>query len=146
MVHPVARLLLGSGTLRPDARTALQGEGILLLEEGLRGHVTRRHWRAPGERATWRRDWIRAVLVVTRGRLAVHGRRGPLVNVPWADPRMASLTITADGRGLLIVADAGLFHRSRSGGFEVLVRPADPVRSLELILLQAGIHGHRVGG
>jgi hypothetical protein len=146
VLNPAARLLFGTGTLRPDVLAALRAEGMLLLEEGLRGHVTRRNWRAPGERSNWRREWIRGALVITRRRLAIHGRRGPLVNVPWTDPRFAGLTITADHHGLLVVADAAAFSDERSGGFEVLVRPRDQHRAFDLIRLQAGMHGHRVGG
>ncbi|MGD9694627.1 MAG: hypothetical protein AB7V42_03085 [Thermoleophilia bacterium] len=133
MRNPLGTLVFGRGELPDALRTELDAERPVLIEEGLSGHVTYRHYRAPGRYSNWRRDWVRAALVVTERRLGVFVRGMPIVNVPFDDPRMRGLDITAAGDALLIRTDASHFNPKASGRVDVLIRPERPAVALERI-------------
>ena len=57
-MNPFRRILLGTGCLPDELRGEVMAEGVLLLEEGLRGSVTYRHYRAPGRRANWSKSGL----------------------------------------------------------------------------------------
>jgi hypothetical protein len=130
----LGRLLLGSGTLPDDLRAELTAEGLDQEEEGIRGTVTYRNYRAPHRRSKWRRQWIRAALAITDRRLLVAIRGRPFVNVSWDDPRLDELEMSVgDDDRLLMAFDAGLFDERRSGRVELRLRPAHPRLALEQI-------------
>jgi len=129
----LGRLLLGSGTLPDDLRAELVAEGLDQEEEGIRGTVTYRRYRAPRRRAGWRREWIRAALAITDRRLlvAIRGRR--FLDVPWDDPRLEQMELGIDGDHLLIAFDPGLFDDRRSGRVELRLATAHPRLALEQV-------------
>jgi hypothetical protein len=129
----LGRLLLGSGTLPDDLRAELTAEGLDQEEEGLRGTVTYRRYRAPHRRSHWRREWIRAALAITDRRLLVAIRGRPFLDVPWDDPRLDAMEVSVDDDRLLISFDAGLFDERRSGRVELRLRSAHPRMALEQI-------------
>jgi hypothetical protein len=131
--NPIARLLLGRGTFPEDVRAALTAEHVRWLEEGLRGSVTYRHYRAPGKRSNWRREWVRAAFAVTGERVAVYLRGRPFVNVPFTDPRFANLEIDAQDGAITIGVDAAEFNARATGRIEVRVRSSDPQHALTVL-------------
>ena len=134
----LGRLLLGRGTLPDDLRAQLTAEGLDQEEEGIRGTVTYRDYRAPRRRSSWRRQWIRAALAISDRRLlvAVHGR--PFVDVPWDDPRLGRMEVAVEGDRLLIAFDPGLFDERTSGRVELRLRTAHPNLALEQIRARSG--------
>lgn len=60
MANPITALLFGRGGLSDAMRAELEPEGIVHREDGLRGSITYRHYRAPGERSNWSKEAIRA--------------------------------------------------------------------------------------
>ncbi len=104
-------------------RPALEAEGLVLVDEGLRGSIAYRHFRAPGKRFRRRREWFTGSVVLTRARFLVfaYGRR--LVNVPLDDPRLAGIDVREQAPFTLLLGfDAGLFHPERSGRVEISFR------------------------
>ena len=85
----LAKLLLGSGTLKPKLRAALESEGLVLIEEGLSGSVRYKHFKAPGKRFNGKVTGERMGLGISRQRCAVYCRsgRGKLVDTAFSDPR-----------------------------------------------------------
>ena len=69
---------------------------------GLRGSITYRHYRAPGERSNWSKEAIRAALVVTDRRLGVFARSRPIVNVAFDDARFTYLDLRVEHASLAI--------------------------------------------
>jgi hypothetical protein len=134
----LGRLLLGRGTLPDDLRAQLTAEGLDQEEEGIRGTVTYRHYRAPRRRSSWRRQWIRAALAISDRRLlvAVNGR--PFVDVPWDDPRLEQMEVAVEGDRLLIAFDPALFDERTSGRVELRLRTAHPNLALEQIRARSG--------
>jgi hypothetical protein len=136
VANPIAGLFLGRGGLSDALRSELESEGIVHREDRLRGSITYRHYRGPGERSNWSKQAIRASFVVTGRRLGVFVRSRPVVNVPFDDPRFSGLDLRVDGASLTIEADASDFNDSASGRITTRVRCADPTAALTTIRTQ----------
>jgi hypothetical protein len=125
-------------TLPPAVRSALEQQGVLLLEENLGGSVVYRDFRAPGRYSSLRivaQSW--ALALSTTGLLLWAGT-GPFIDVAWTEPRLPGLRATVDDKGRLVIAwDAGLFRPDWSGTIEAHVAVADPAAVLALLRTQA---------
>ena len=115
----------GFGRLAADVRSALDAEGLLLLDEGVAASVTRINYRDNrGWRCSWNRRSLTATVAVTRTRLAALNHRGNyFINVPREDPRLARMRIEAEREDLLLIAfDVTLFHPDWQGLMECRFR------------------------
>lgn len=115
----IARFFLGRGTLPVGVRAEVDAEGLLLLEEGVPGIITYRGYRVPGRRYALRETRIAAAVAVTKIRLLVQSRSGPVVNIGWAQPQAAAMKITLEDGRLLIAVDAAAVDSRSSGQVEV---------------------------
>ena len=98
-VRFLARLLLGDGTLEPELRAALESEGLVLIEEGLRGSVRYRRFRAPGRRHHGKVTSERMGLAVSEERFVVCCRSGrvKLIDTLFSNPRLGMFDISLRG-------------------------------------------------
>ena len=89
----LGRLLLGTGALSEELKTALAAEGLVVLEEGLSGSVRYRRFRAPGKRFHGKVTAERLGLGISERRVVVYCRSGRvrLIDTEFGDPRMAML-------------------------------------------------------
>jgi hypothetical protein len=112
--------LFGFGKIPEPLRSQLQAEGIVLLDEAIKGSVTYRDFVAPGKRDLWRRQWYVASIALTKVRLLALRGNAPIINVPVADERIRAMRYSLEKRGavLCIAFDAGLFHDNWSGTVE----------------------------
>ena len=94
----LAKLLLGSGTLKPELRAALESEGLVRIEEGLTGSVRYERFRAPGRYSSVKITGVRVGLGISEERLVVysHSGRAKLVDTRFADPRASMLDVALD--------------------------------------------------
>lgn len=128
------RLFLGSGRLPEDLRTELLAEGPSVLEEGLYGSITYRHYRAPGKRTNWQKVGIAGAIAVSDRRFLVWGGRSKQVDVPLADQHLRQLEIGLDGPDRLLVAyKAEDFSEERSGRVEIRLRCPSAPEVVELL-------------
>jgi len=95
----LARLLLGNGTLKPTLRAALESEGLVLMEEGLRASVRYKRFRAPGRRHHGKVTPERIGLAVSEERFVVYCRSGSveLIDTPFSNPRLSMLDVSLRG-------------------------------------------------
>jgi hypothetical protein len=93
------RLLLGSGKLRPKVRARLEAEGLVLLEEGLRGTIRYRRFRAPGKRFDGKVVALRMAIGLSEQRLVIYGGwwSAELVDSPLDSPRFEAVEFAAEG-------------------------------------------------
>ncbi|ANY07754.1 hypothetical protein [Pseudonocardia sp. HH130630-07] len=110
----------------------LRGEGVVFCET-VSGSLTYRHYRSPGRYTSWSRQPVRWTVALTRRRLVVRRAQGPMVNVGWGDPRIATLTVGVDGADLLIAADVHEFHADSTGTVKTRSRVADPAAVVALV-------------
>src|SRR5262245_21631998 len=131
--------LFGVGKIPAPLMPELNNEGILLLDEGVRGSVTYRNFRAPGKRSSWRRQWFTAAIALTKIRLLALWYANPIINVPLADERIKAMRYSLeDGAALCIAFDAALFHTDWSGTIEYRFRTPQAQQFLELLHKEIG--------
>jgi hypothetical protein len=115
--------LFGVGKIPEALLTRLEGEGVLLLDEGVRGSVTYRDFRSPGRYSSWRRQWYTSSIALTKVRLVALRRSAPIIDVPLTDERIRRLRLLPEGGDTLLVAfDAALFRDDWSGTIEYRFR------------------------
>jgi hypothetical protein len=94
----ITKLLLGDGTLKPELRAALASEGVVLVEEGLRGRISYQHFKAPGRRHHRKVVFERLGLGVSEQRLALYCRSGrvKLIDQPFTEPQLSALDVSLE--------------------------------------------------
>ncbi|HJR44579.1 MAG TPA: hypothetical protein VJ927_03155 [Actinomycetota bacterium] len=92
----LAKLLLGSGTFKPEVRAALESDGIVTIEEGLPGSVRYRRFKAPGKRFYGKVTLERLALGISEQRLSVYCRSGrvKLIDSPFSEPRLSAVEVS----------------------------------------------------
>jgi hypothetical protein len=95
----LARLLFGTGTLKPELRAALESEGLVLIEEGLKGSVRYKRFKAPGKRFHGKVTGERIGLAVSEERFVVYSRSGraKLIDTPFSNPRVSAFEVSLRG-------------------------------------------------
>jgi hypothetical protein len=129
--------LFGVGKIPEPLMSQLKNEGIVLWDEGVKGSVIYRDFRAPGRRAAWRRVGITASIAVTKTRLLALSDSKPIIDVPLADERIKAMRFSLDhGAALCVAFDAALFHADWSGTIEYRFRTPQAQHLLELLQKQ----------
>lgn len=115
--------VFGVGKIPESMAAQLKEEGLLLLDEGIKGSVTYLNFRSPGRYTNWRRQWYTASIALTQTRLLGLRFSQTIINVPLADERIGKMNFSLETSGALLVAfDAGLFHQDWSGKIEYRFR------------------------
>ncbi len=115
--------IFGLGQMPQDPGAALESEGVILLEEGIRGSITYKRFRAPGRYSSWRRQTFAGSLVITRERVVAFAFSRTVVNVPFKDPKFEKLHVSVENEERLLIAfKAEDFHDDRSGSIEIRYR------------------------
>ena len=115
----------GVGTIPAQWRATIESEGALVIDEGIGGSVTYRHFSAPGKRFGWRKVGFVGSIALTRARLLGLQYSNPAINVPLTDQRFAKLNISIEGNETLLIAfEASVFHSDWSGIIEYRFRTA----------------------
>lgn len=115
--------LFGVGKIPEYLAAQLSAEGILLLDEGIKGSVTYINFRSPVRYANWKRQWYTASIALTEARLVALRFSQTIINVPLTDERIRSMNFSLEASGTLLAAfDAALFHQDWSGKLEYRFR------------------------
>ena len=129
--------LFGVGKIPEPLMSELKNEGIIMLDEGVKGSVTYRNFSAPGKRFSWRRQWFPASIALTKIRLLALRYSNPIINVPLTDERIRAMQFSLEnGAGLCAAFDAALFHADWSGTIEYRFRTPQGQQFLELLAKQ----------
>jgi len=122
------------GRVPKQVLPVLESEGIVLRDEGLRGSVTLRNFRAPGRIHNYKNTIFAGSLVVTEQRFAGFAFSKPLINVPLHDDRLRALELSVPRDGLLCISfDPSVFDIERSGSVECRFRTENAMTFLERI-------------
>lgn len=123
MAKTVLYRLFGLGRVPAEVLAPLQVEGLVLHDEGIRGTVTYRNFRAPGRYSNWKRQWFSSTLALTEKRLWALRLRSEIINVPLDDPRLKEMEFTFEEPETLCIGfDAALFQPDWSGRIEYRFR------------------------
>jgi hypothetical protein len=93
----LAKLLFGDGALGQPMRDALQAEGLVLIEENLRGSVRYHHFRMPGRRSHGKVTPERIGLGISEQRVVAYGRSGraKLIDSPFTSRHLDMVDVSA---------------------------------------------------
>ncbi len=115
--------LFGVGKIPAQVRATIESEGVVLIEEGIRGTVTYRDFRSPGRIASWKKSAFSGAIALTRTRLLAMQFSNPVINVPLDDDRLQQVQFSIEGEDRLLIAfNANLFHNDWSGTLEYRFR------------------------
>lgn len=136
--------LFGIGKIPEQLAAELDGEGILLLDEGIRGSATYIDFRAPGKASNWKRQWFTAAIALTRVRLWAQLYSQTIIDVAFTDERISSMQFSVEkDDALLVVFDASLFHNDWSGKIEYRFRTAQARAFLDKLRERVGRNSER---
>ena len=108
--------IFGVGKIPAERRARLESEGIIVLEEGLRGSMSYRKYRAPGKRSGRGREGIVGAIALTKKRLVAFAWSKPVVDVPLDHPTLDKLNVKVENETRLCLSfEAEDFHADRSG-------------------------------
>lgn len=131
--------LFGVGKLPEPLATQLNGEGIQLLDEGIKGSVTFLDFRSPQRYSNWKRQWYTAAIALTKLRLVALRNSQTIINVPLADERIRSMQFSLEKSDTLLVAfDASLFHSDWSGKIKYRFRTEQAQLFIDKLREQSG--------
>lgn len=134
MMKTLLYRLFGVGKIPEQLAATLKREGILLMDEGIRGSATYRNFRSPGRYANWKRQWYTASIALTEVRLVALRYAQPIIDVPLTDERIRGLRFSLEETDTLQVAfDAALFHDDWSGTIEYRFRTPQAQVFLDLL-------------
>ena len=123
MMKSLLYRLFGAGKIQEPLMAQLKSEGLLLMDEGIKGSVTYLDFRSPGRYSNWRRQWYTASIVLTRTRLLAFRYASEIINLPLADERLRRLQVSLEeGDTLCISFDPSIFHDDWSGTIEYRFR------------------------
>ena len=125
----LGKLLLGTGELPAEVRAQLEGESLVLVEEGLSGSVRYSHFKAPGKRFNGKVTAERMGFGISEKRVVVYCRSGrvELIDSAFSSPRLAAVEVTlADEHKLDIRIDYDEMPDSADVSGEITVRIKTP--------------------
>jgi len=124
--------LFGIGKIPAQLSAELKSENVILLDEGIPGSVPYLHFRAPGSRSSWRRQWFTGAIALTQTRLVALQYANLGINVPVTDERIRQMRFSKEADDTLLVAfDPALFHNDWSGTIEYRFRTSQAQAFLE---------------
>jgi hypothetical protein len=113
----------GIGKLPANLVAESQAEGLLLMDEGIRGTVTYINFRGGGRISNWRRQWFGGAIVLTQQRLVAYRIRQRIIDVALDDPRLKQIEFSIEQPETFVAAfDAGLFQPDWKGRIEYRFR------------------------
>ncbi len=125
------------GKLPEALMSELQSEGIVLMNEKVRGTITYRDFHAPGKRFLFKKSAFTSTLVVTKTRLLATSYANKTINVPFEDERIRSMKFSVeDGPKLCTFFEASLFHPDWSGHLEFRFKTPETQQFLDEIQKQ----------
>jgi hypothetical protein len=109
---------IGDGALKPELRSELESEGLVLAEEGLSGSVRYTHFKAPGRRFHGKVTKERIALGVSETRLVVYCRSGSakLIDTPFDNPRAHLLEVYVEDGSVVFRIDYDRVQEDRVSG------------------------------
>ena len=98
-------LLLGGGELKSKLKAELEAEGLVLVEERLKGSIRYTHFKAPGKRFHGKIVPLRLAIGISERRLVIYGgwASGEIVDSPFDSPRFSAVDIELEGADAIVL-------------------------------------------
>ena len=119
MVKKLLYNLFGLGRFPGKIRAAMDAEGILFLEEGIKVSITLKKYRNYVRCCSWKRSWVLGSIAMTSRRLRAFAFSSTLLDIALDDPMFKHLEIRNDGSGCLLIGfEASSFRKDTTGRVE----------------------------
>ena len=98
-------LLLGGGELEPKLKAELEAEGLVLVEEKLKGSIRYTRFKAPGKRFHGKIVPLRLAIGISERRLVIYGgwANSEIVDSPFDSPRFRAVDIDLEGVDAIVL-------------------------------------------
>lgn len=119
-----------------------RSEGLIRIDEWIKGKLTYLNFKAPGKRFGYKSVWFKSFLVITKTRVWATAFGKLAINVPYTDERIRSMKFSVeDGDRLLVSFDASLFQPTWSGTLEYRFTIPDAQKCVDAIFSEIAAHG-----
>lgn len=146
-VRPVGllSLLLGGGELKPKLKGELEAEGLVLVEEKLKGSIRYTRFKAPGKRFHGKVVPLRLAIGISERRLVIYGgwTSSEIVDSPFDSPRFRAIDIELEGANAIVLhVDYSRMDTAEaagvSGEITIKMRTTNAARIVEQIRTRMG--------
>jgi hypothetical protein len=96
--------LFGFGSIPKTLRPVLEREGVVALDEGIRGWFLAKHVNGPGKRYRQRVEGFSACLAVTKARVVCYTCGKRQISIAVKDPGIANLYVDAPTENMLCLS------------------------------------------
>lgn len=111
--------LFGVGKIKEPFLSELKSENLIASDEGIKGSITYKNFRAPGRYSNWKRRWIAGAIVLTEKRLVLQQYSRPVINILLTDERVQKMKVSLEDQNtLLFEFEPNLFLENSSGEIE----------------------------
>ena len=135
------RLRLGDGTFKPELRAKLDSEGVVVLEEGLKGSIRYDNFKAPGRRFHGKVTGERLAIGISEERIAVCCRSGSveMINSPFTLDRLKAVepSLPEENRVAILIDYERMPEAEGKVSGQITIRAWTPKAPLILEELQA---------
>lgn len=112
--------LFGVGSVPKKLRPVLEREGIVVLDEGIRGWFVTKHVNGPGKRYRHRTEGFSGCLVVTKSRVVCYTYGKRQINISVQDPKIANLYVDIPAEKKLSLSfESSIFREGWQGVIEL---------------------------
>jgi hypothetical protein len=116
MKKAISYRLFGLGSVPKKLRPVLEAEGIVVLDEGMRGRFMAKSVRGPGKYHRHRIEGFSGWLAVTRERVVCYSYGKRQMNISVHDPKLSELRVEApDQESLSISFESSVFREGWQG-------------------------------
>jgi hypothetical protein len=133
---------IGNGALKPKVRAALESEGVVLVEEGLRGSVRYERFKAPGRRFNGKVTGERIGLGMSEKRFVVYCRSGStkLIDTEYSNPRLHLIDVELEGDDTVVfrIDYDRAEEKNVSGVIRILANTPNAARVVEELRARLG--------
>lgn len=131
--------LFGIGSVPKKMCSALEREGIVVLDEGIGGRFVTKHANGPGKRYLRRIEGFSGWLAVTKVRVACYTYGKRQINISVEDPKIVDLYVDTPTAGVLSLSfESSNFHEQWQGVI-VFQFATDKARSFQEALVAIGV-------
>jgi hypothetical protein len=111
--------LFGLGSVPKRVRPVLEKEGIVVWDEGMKGHFITKDLKAPGRRSIHRSEGFSGWLAITQQRILCYTYRKRQINISIDDPKLSELFVcTPDPQTLSLSFESSVFREGWQGVVE----------------------------
>ena len=111
--------LFGIGKINETFLSELKNENLIASDEGIKGSITYKNFRAPGRYSNWKRRWIVGAIALTEKRLVLQQYSRPVINILLTDERVQNIKVSLENENaLLFEFEPNLFLENSSGEIE----------------------------